>query len=129
MADFDEVGFDIQGTHVTLEKIVDQIHAGVRMDEILRERPYLKREDILKALRRALLREGKHEENIEAKTIPVTDPEKIPRCSWCDKPQSDVASLIATPIGRPRAYICDECIAVCNAILDEAGGPGAGGAR
>jgi ATP-dependent Clp protease ATP-binding subunit ClpX len=57
-----------------------------------------------------------------------------PRCSWCDKSQEEVAFLIATPTGRPRAYICDECVAVCNCVIEarstnpkteqtEAGGP------
>jgi ATP-dependent Clp protease ATP-binding subunit ClpX len=41
-----------------------------------------------------------------------------PRCSWCDKPQEEVAFLIATPTGRPRAYICDECVDVCNSVIE-----------
>jgi len=41
-----------------------------------------------------------------------------PRCSWCDKPQEEVALLIATPTGRPRAYICDECVDVCNSVIE-----------
>ena len=35
----------------------------------------------------------------------------IVRCSFCNKPQSQVRKLIAGPNG---AYICDECIEVCS---------------
>jgi ATP-dependent protease Clp ATPase subunit len=49
--------------------------------------------------------------------------EKARRCSWCHKSQDEVAVLIATPVDlpRPRAYICDECVAVCNSLLEERG--------
>jgi epoxyqueuosine reductase QueG len=34
--------------------------------------------------------------------------------------------LIATPTDKPgpRAYICDECIAVCNSLLEDRFEPG-----
>jgi hypothetical protein len=35
------------------------------------------------------------------------------RCSFCAKPSSEVAKVIA----GPGVYICDECIKLCNAIL------------
>lgn len=38
------------------------------------------------------------------------------RCSFCNKPQSQVKKLIAGPNG---AYICDECIEVCSEIIEE----------
>jgi ATP-dependent Clp protease ATP-binding subunit ClpX len=41
------------------------------------------------------------------------------RCSFCHKSQEVVAKLISSPSDYPRAYICDECIAVCNSILDD----------
>lgn len=42
-------------------------------------------------------------------------------CSFCRKPQSEVQKLIASPSDASRAYICDECIAVCASIVkDEA---------
>jgi len=44
------------------------------------------------------------------------------RCSFCRKPNSKVAKLIA---GR-RGYICDVCVASCNKIL-EATPPGFAG--
>ena len=37
------------------------------------------------------------------------------RCSFCGKPQSQVARLVA----GPDVYICDECIAICQDILKE----------
>jgi ATP-dependent protease Clp ATPase subunit len=51
------------------------------------------------------------------------EPKETPLCSWCSKSQDEVAALIATPTNKPgpRAYICDECVAVCNSILDERG--------
>ncbi|MGH9482562.1 MAG: ATP-dependent Clp protease ATP-binding subunit ClpX, partial [Terriglobales bacterium] len=41
------------------------------------------------------------------------------RCSFCHKSQDAVAKLISSPSEYPRAYICDECVAVCNSILEE----------
>ena len=38
------------------------------------------------------------------------------RCSFCNKPQSQVRKLIAGPAG---SYICDECVEVCTEILEE----------
>ena len=38
------------------------------------------------------------------------------RCSFCGKPESKVRKLIYGPSG---AFICDECIEVCNDIIDE----------
>jgi hypothetical protein len=39
-------------------------------------------------------------------------------CSFCQRNQESVGKLIASP-GDPRTYICDECIATCNAILED----------
>jgi ATP-dependent protease Clp ATPase subunit len=41
------------------------------------------------------------------------------RCSFCHKSQDVVGKLISSPNDYPRAYICDECIAVCNTILED----------
>ncbi|SPF32414.1 hypothetical protein SBA4_1140002 [Candidatus Sulfopaludibacter sp. SbA4] len=41
------------------------------------------------------------------------------RCSFCHKEQSVVGKLISSPSDYPRAYICDECIAVCNSIIED----------
>jgi ATP-dependent Clp protease ATP-binding subunit ClpX len=41
------------------------------------------------------------------------------RCSFCHKSQDTVAKLISSPSDYPRAYICDECVAVCNSILED----------
>ena len=37
------------------------------------------------------------------------------KCSFCSKSQDQVRKLIA----GPGVYICDECIDLCNEILDE----------
>ena len=42
--------------------------------------------------------------------------EELVRCSFCGKTQAQVRKLIAGPNG---AYICDECIEVCNEIIEE----------
>ena len=41
------------------------------------------------------------------------------RCSFCHKTQEVVGKLISTPGDYPKAYICDECVAVCNSILED----------
>src|SRR2546426_2381455 len=45
--------------------------------------------------------------------------EETLRCSFCRKAQDVVGNLIPSPGEHPRAYICDECVAVCNTILEE----------
>ena len=45
--------------------------------------------------------------------------EELLHCSFCQKPQDAVAKLISSPGDHTRAYICDECVAVCNSILEE----------
>jgi ATP-dependent protease Clp ATPase subunit len=42
--------------------------------------------------------------------------------SFCHKSQESVATLVSTPSDYPRAYICDECIAVCNIVLEDGRG-------
>jgi uncharacterized protein (DUF433 family) len=46
----------IRGMRVTVSMIVGQIAAGVTIEQILRDYPYLEREDILEALRYAAWR-------------------------------------------------------------------------
>ena len=41
------------------------------------------------------------------------------RCSFCHKAQETVGKLISSPGESPRSYICDECVTVCNSILEE----------
>ncbi|MDR3744771.1 MAG: ATP-dependent Clp protease ATP-binding subunit ClpX [Acidobacteriaceae bacterium] len=50
------------------------------------------------------------------------------RCSFCHKSQDTVAKLISSPSDYPRAYICDECVGVCNSILEDDRGEAAPGA-
>lgn len=45
--------------------------------------------------------------------------EETVHCSFCNKPQDDVRKLIAAPGDHPRAYICEECVTVCNTVLEE----------
>ena len=39
----------------------------------------------------------------------------MPKCSFCGKSQRQVIKLIA----GPGVYICDECIDLCNEIMEE----------
>ena len=39
--------------------------------------------------------------------------EKPVRCSFCNKAQNEVATLIA----GPGVYICDECVELCQSII------------
>ena len=41
--------------------------------------------------------------------------QEIVKCSFCGKSQKQVRKLIA----GPSVYICNECINLCNDILDE----------
>ena len=41
---------------------------------------------------------------------------QVERCTFCEKPRHQVTSLIAGP---PGVYICNECIEICNSILQE----------
>ena len=45
----------------------------------------------------------------------IMDDKVIPRCSFCGKSQNQVLKLIA----GPGAYICNECIELCNEIISE----------
>ncbi len=46
----------IRGMRVSVGMIVEQIEAGISMDELLNDYPYLEREDILQALKYAAWR-------------------------------------------------------------------------
>jgi ATP-dependent Clp protease ATP-binding subunit ClpX len=50
---------------------------------------------------------------------PKNGPDEVLRCSFCHKTQDAVTKLISSPSEYPRAYICDECVAVCNSILED----------
>ena len=45
----------------------------------------------------------------------IIDDKLMPRCSFCGKSQNQVQKLIA----GPGAYICNECIELCNEIISE----------
>ena len=47
-------------------------------------------------------------------------PTSLLMCSFCHKSQDAVAKLIGSPRYDPiRVYICEECVAVCNSILED----------
>jgi ATP-dependent Clp protease ATP-binding subunit ClpX len=50
-----------------------------------------------------------------ARRILRQDPSDRRRCSFCWKGEGQVKKLIA----GPGVYICDECIELCNEILEE----------
>jgi uncharacterized protein (TIGR02391 family) len=43
------------------------------------------------------------------------DQSEVLRCSFCNKDQNDVRKLIA----GPTVFICDECVDVCNDIIED----------
>jgi len=46
-------------------------------------------------------------------------PDEALHCSFCHKTQEQVEKLISSPSEYPRSYICNECVSVCQQILDE----------
>ncbi len=46
-------------------------------------------------------------------------PEETLHCSFCHKTQEQVEKLISSPSEYPRSYICNECVSVCQQILEE----------
>src|SRR3954449_11421133 len=52
-----------------------------------------------------------------------TGTEEVLKCSFCHKSQDAVAKLISSPSDYPRAYICDECVAVCSMVIADEGAP------
>ena len=47
------------------------------------------------------------------------NPDEPLRCSFCHKTQEQVEKLISSPSDYPRAYICNECVGVCQTILED----------
>ncbi len=45
--------------------------------------------------------------------------EGVLSCSFCLKSQDSVARLFSSPSDYQRTYICDECVYVCMAVLEE----------
>jgi ATP-dependent Clp protease ATP-binding subunit ClpX len=45
----------------------------------------------------------------------IRRPEEILRCSFCGKSQNEVKKLIA----GPNVYVCNECIDICNEIIND----------
>jgi len=44
--------------------------------------------------------------------------DEVTGCSFCGKTQDQVDTLISNPSDR-RVFICNECVAVCNSVLEE----------
>ncbi|SRR5713101_4899823 len=45
--------------------------------------------------------------------------DEVLKCSFCSKTQDQVDELISNPSERSnRIFICNECIAVCNSVLE-----------
>jgi hypothetical protein len=47
--------------------------------------------------------------------VETTHQSTLRHCSFCRKPQTEVAILIA----GPSTYICNECVSLCNGIIEE----------
>ena len=69
----------------------------------------------------AIMRMSAHLDLVVRQEVPVkrTGSDDALRCSFCHKSQDVVGKLISSPSDYPKAYICDECIAVCNSILED----------
>jgi hypothetical protein len=52
-------------------------------------------------------------------TVPEVDatetPKRLYRCSFCGKSQLEVKTLVA----GPGVFICDECVQLCQSIIDQ----------
>ncbi|MFZ0970297.1 MAG: ClpX C4-type zinc finger protein, partial [Candidatus Acidiferrales bacterium] len=46
-------------------------------------------------------------------------PDEPLRCSFCHKSQEQVEKLISSPSEYTRSYICNECVGVCQQILED----------
>jgi len=42
-------------------------------------------------------------------------------CSFCRRPQHQIAKMVADPTGK--VFICDECIKVCYGVVSEEAKP------
>ncbi|NLG35493.1 MAG: AAA domain-containing protein, partial [Lentisphaerae bacterium] len=51
-------------------------------------------------------------------------PSRDPHCSFCGRPRSEVKTLIAGPDGL---NICDECVDICNTVIQQPGARGGAG--
>ena len=53
------------------------------------------------------------------KIVPVTEgnraPKRLYRCSFCGKAQTEVKILVS----GPGVFICDECVRLCQGIIDQ----------
>jgi len=54
------------------------------------------------------------EENAHASAAAIVERKEI-HCSFCGKKQEEVVKIIS----GPNVHICNECVEICNAILDD----------
>jgi hypothetical protein len=72
------------------------------------------------------LKEAYGERWDEGVEIPaLLEKEKEIRCSFCGKDQAEVKKIIA----GPNVFICDECVGICNQILESSSSPDLNGGR
>jgi ATP-dependent protease Clp ATPase subunit len=45
----------------------------------------------------------------------IQPPKRLYRCSFCGKAQTEVKTLVS----GPGVFICDECVQLCQAIIDK----------
>ena len=45
--------------------------------------------------------------------------ERVVHCSFCHKLPENTRKIISSPNGYDKAYICDECVALCIGIIEE----------
>lgn len=50
----------------------------------------------------------------ETETTPKDDERPVIRCSFCQKPTSEVKKMVA----GPGVYICDTCVSLCVEIIE-----------
>jgi hypothetical protein len=92
--------------------LVQSGHNQLRKANNELSRTRLRRADTVDIMRYALLK---------VSTMRWTDRsnENSLRCSFCGKSQKNAGKLISSPRDSPRAYICDECVAICAAIIED----------
>lgn len=54
-------------------------------------------------------------ENAVSEAEATQIPKRVYRCSFCGKSQEEVRTLVA----GPGVFICDECVQLCQAIIDK----------
>lgn len=120
-----ELRFFIQCSRAISEQryrdALEIIRAG--LDELIGKNTWVKSDDLMMCLYSVIqelestLKKAYGSDWQERIGIPeIPEEREILRCSFCGKAQYDVGKLIA----GPNAYICNECVEICNEIIAEA---------